>query len=632
MCGIAGLLAFPELHQETSKGTLTRMLAALHHRGPDAQGIALEGPVALGHRRLAIVDLTESGQQPMTSPSGRYLMVFNGEIYNHKVLRQALEREGSQFRGHSDTEVLLALIEQTDLLSALKCCEGMFAIALWDRQSQTLQLARDRLGEKPLYWGQWGRQWVFGSELKALRSHPEFPAAHDPVAVTNLLQYGYVAAPRTIHAGVAQVRPGTIVTLQCNAPVSEHRWWSPEMALAAGQAEPWTGSFDEASAALEALLIQAVGDQMQADVPLGAFLSGGVDSSLVVALMQQQARRPVRSFAIGFEEPGSNEAPHAAAVARHLGTEHTELTVTSRDALDVIPALPTLYDEPLGDSSQIPTYLVARLARRHVTVALSGDGGDEFFGGYRKYRLGAQLFQQPGRIGLAALLGALPWDVLERWERQLPTHHRLISPRAASLLHWWNAPTAAQLALRLSEVNRQAARLSITATKADLSAAASPDNPPSYLRTAMLLDSQHYLTDDVLTKVDRATMAVSLESRAPLLNHRVVEFAARLPVAWLEDERGGKRPLRDILYRHVPAALIDRPKQGFSVPLARWLRGELRGWAQDLVQDSPRTADLINLPAARTLLADHLSGRRDQSAALWPLLSLLAWRHHGMST
>jgi asparagine synthase (glutamine-hydrolysing) len=610
---------------------LGRMLQTLHHRGPDGAGTHIEGPLGLGHRRLAIVDLSPLGHQPMQAASGRHVIAFNGEIYNHASLRQELKAEGIMFRGLSDTEVLLALIDQVGLRPALERCTGMFAIALWDRETKTLHLARDRLGEKPLYWGRCNGVWLFGSELKALRAHTAFDAGIEPSAVAALLRYGYIPAPHSIHEGVQQVQPGAIVSLAPGAEPVEFRWWTPAQAVAKGRQAAWEGTYEQATSALETLLRQAVDDQMQADVPLGAFLSGGVDSSLIVALMQAQAASPVQSYTIAFDEPGVNEAPYAAAVARHLGTRHTEMMVTSAEAMATVPLLAGMYDEPLGDSSQIPTTLVARMARQQVTVALSGDGGDELFSGYRKYAMGERLRAWPGRRAMGAALHGLPLDLLEGLERRAG-RRSLASPRARSLRHWLTAADDRTLALRLSEVNARSERLLAAPAHSDVLQRDETVDGLSYRRTAMLLDSQHYLPDDVLVKVDRATMHASLESRAPLLDHRVAEFAARLPTTWLCDAKGGKRILREVLYRHVPATLIDRPKQGFTVPLARWLRGELRGWASDLVQDSPRTSQLVHLPAARTLLDDHLQGRRDNSAALWPLLSLLAWRHHGWMT
>jgi asparagine synthase (glutamine-hydrolysing) len=636
MCGLAGFVHFGRLGNGADGVALRAMLDAIRHRGPDDEGQWTADGVAIGHRRLSIVDLSPLGHQPMISRSGRHVLAYNGEIYNHAALRRELQGRGHEFLGHSDTEVLLALIESIGLQPALARCIGMFALALWDRETRTLQLARDRLGEKPLYWGWSGGQLLFGSELKALRQHPAFDSGLDPSAIASLLRYGYVPSPASIHSAVRKVEPGSIVTLPCGPdangrPGGLHRassvrwWWPPEASssLAAGQAPR---RFDEASQELEALLLDAVGQQMHADVPLGAFLSGGVDSTLVVALMQRQASRPVRTFAIGFDEPGLDEAPHAEAVARHLGSEHTAFYVNSGDALAVIPQLPAMYDEPLGDASQIPTFLVARMAREHVTVALSGDGGDELFGGYRKYPLGLRWSERLRHAWAGRCLGALPWRQLEAAERALRPHGRLQTPRLRTGLHLLASDSDAALAMRLSEANREAPALLAQPGVALLPQEGQrPHTRQSYLRTAMRLDSLHYLPDDVLVKVDRATMAVSLESRAPLLDHRVAEFAAGLPDDWLFDGQGGKRILRDVLYRHVPRELIDRPKQGFSVPLARWLRTDLKEWAGDLLQDTPRTAGLLNLSAGRALFADHLAGRRDASAQLWPLLSLTAW-------
>ncbi len=630
MCGIAGFV-LGSTERDQQKVELQGMLSAISHRGPDDQGEWFDRCIALGHRRLSILDLSPAGHQPMDSVSQRYVIAFNGEIYNHDALRNQLATMGYGFRGHSDTEVLLALVEQHGLEEALRRCVGMFAIALWDRKERVLQLARDRFGEKPLYYGWHGGAFVFGSELKALKAHPSFRPEIDPEAVSLLLRYGYIPAPYCIYLNTRKVCAGEILTLSladASRSVEDvfrwervHRYWSSAAVLENGVRNGFKGSFTDASRELEVLLSQAVKGQMQADVPLGAFLSGGVDSSMVVALMQAQSLHSVKTFAIGFDDNRFNEAQHAKVVAAHLGTDHHELYLSHQDALDVIPLLPEIYDEPLADSSQIPVYCLARMTRSKVTVSLSGDGGDEIFGGYRKYQLGSKLASLPCRRALAGLLGFAPLALMESVERKFSAG-RMLSPRVSTLRHWLSAPDFQDLAGRLSELNREAGSLMIKESSPKIVRQHAPG--AGFLRTAMLEDSESYLPDDVLAKVDRATMAVSLESRAPLLDHRIAEFVASLPEDWLVDAKGGKRILRDVLYRHVPAALVDRPKQGFSIPLATWLRGELLEWAGDLLEGNSR-GDLLQMERVREVFADHRAGRRDCSAQLWPILSLLAW-------
>ncbi|MBI4507235.1 MAG: asparagine synthase (glutamine-hydrolyzing) [Chloroflexi bacterium] len=646
MCGIAG---FVDLARATGapvlQATAEAMAETLAHRGPDDRGVWIDAAagVALGHRRLAIIDLSPEGHQPMLSASGRYAVVYNGEIYNFQALRAELARLGCTFRGHSDTEVLLAAVAQWGVFAALQRFNGMFAFVLWDRVERTLYLARDRLGEKPLYYGWMGQVFLFGSELKALRAHPAFRADVSRDALALYLTYNYIPAPYAIYRGAAKLPPGTLLALRAangSARPTPHAYWSVREAAERGVADPWRGSSVEAAAYLDALLRDAVKLRMVADVPLGAFLSGGIDSSTVVALMQAQSERPVRTFSIGFLEAGYNEAEHAKAVARHLGTDHTELYITPAEAMAVIPRLPRLYDEPFADSSQIPTFLVSELARRHVTVSLSGDGGDELFLGYPRYVWGRRIWQRIGwlpvplRTAAAAALTALPadaWDALlgrlgpllpREVRGREPGHklHRLAEVLAVArpealyerLMAHWSAPErvvpgAATLPTVLSDTRRWAAL-------------------PDFTQRMMYFDMAMYLPDDILAKVDRVSMGVGLEARVPLLDHRVVELAWRLPLALKLRDGQGKWLLRQVLYRYVPRALIERPKMGFGVPVGAWLRGPLRAWAEALLAERRlRDEGFFDPQPIRSCWAEHLGGTRNWQYHLWDVLMFQAW-------
>jgi len=610
MCGIAGFLSDsigPEAAVHAA--AMTRTLA---HRGPDREGVWIDpsAGIALGHRRLAVVDLSPAGDQPMFSASGRYVIVFNGEIYNFCDLRR--EAGGGGFRGHSDTEVMLACFERWGVAGSLPRFNGMFAFAVWDRLEQELHLARDPIGEKPLYYGRFGGTLLFGSELKALRAHPDFPGEIDRNVVARFLKYGYVPVPWSIYKDVFKLEPGCVLTFRSGSARTE-RYWSLKNVVERGCAAPFRGSEQEAERQLESLLLSAVKMRMIADVPLGAFLSGGLDSSLVVALMQRSSEKPVRTFTIGFHEAAYNEAAAAEAVARRLGTDHTEWYVTPAEARSVVPRLPELYDEPFADSSQIPTFLVAQLARRHVTVSLSGDGGDELFGGYSRYARVARLRQRmkrtPGalrRLGSRALKNA-PDYWLRRFAEMAPADDP-IAFYDAYLAKW---PFAAALVRGVE--------------------AAGPDDRPwarcrDFYPQMMAVDAADYLPDDILVKVDRATMGVSLESRIPLLDPRVIEFAWTLPHSF--KVRGGqsKRIVRNLLHRYVPAELVERPKSGFAVPIGEWIRGPLRDWAEHLL-DAKRIEEegFLESELIRRRWREHLTGRVDHSSALWCVLMFEAW-------
>jgi asparagine synthase (glutamine-hydrolysing) len=645
MCGIAGFLPPPSQPDTDPAAVALAMCARIAHRGPDSHGIwnDPDSGLTLGHRRLAIVDLSPQGHQPMISVSGRYVVVFNGEIYNHVELRQQLAPQ--PWRGHSDTETLLACFERHGVVASLPMLVGMFAIAVWDRRERELTLARDRMGEKPLYYGTLpSGDFVFGSELRALEAHPRFDGVIDRDAIADLLQYSCIGAPRSIYAHVRKLEPGSWMTLPLSRQARSGRYWDLAAIAAAGVQRAAGETLGDADAVdeLERLLGQAVRGQIMADVPVGAFLSGGVDSSAVVALMTQHSSSRVRTFSIGFSEPGFNEAEFAKAVAGHLGTQHTEHYVTEADALAVVEQLPDLYDEPFADPSQIPTYLVSRMARSAVSVALSGDAGDELFAGYSRYRLASrtwhslQRFPLPLRRAAAAAAVAISpaaWDRLFGLPNALlPVRQRVSN--AGDKVHKFasrvmRAPT--QLAMyetllsHWDEVEQvvpgaEARRPRIEGLAATLRADANG------VDRMCLTDQLGYLTDDILTKVDRAAMSVSLETRVPLLDHRIVEFAWGVPLHQKLRGTESKWLLRQVLYRHVPRALIERPKQGFGVPLAHWLRGPLRAWAEDLLQESRLRAEgFLEVDAVRTRWHEHLSGQRNWQYSLWNVLMFQAW-------
>ncbi|HEX8572063.1 MAG TPA: asparagine synthase (glutamine-hydrolyzing) [Allosphingosinicella sp.] len=650
MCGIAGFLGGPESRQSgEARSLLERMAGCIRHRGPDHSAVWSdpETGIALAHNRLAIVDLTPAGNQPMDSASGRFVTVYNGEIYNHLAIRDELRAGGFQveWRGHSDTETLLAAIEAWGIEGALGRATGMFALALWDRREKTLILARDRLGEKPLYYGWQGSganaAFLFGSELKALATHPAFIAEVDRRALSLYMRHNYVPGPWSIYRGIAKLTPGSYLTL--SAGEREPRitaYWSGAEVARQGVADPLRLSPQESVDELDTLLRDAVGRQMMADVPLGAFLSGGVDSSTVVALMQAQSPRPVKTFTIGFNEQDYNEAVHAKAVAAHLGTDHTELYVTSDQALAVVPRLPGMYDEPFADSSQIPTFLVSELARRHVTVSLSGDAGDELFAGYNRYLMAQNFWRRLHRVprplrtavarGLTSLSPARWTAIASTLEPILPDSMRMRLPgdkihKGAGVL---GSRSSSELYHGLVSSWRSPEDVVVggheppTLLTGDMPDLAGLDD----IERMMALDMLTYMPDDILAKVDRAAMSVSLETRVPFLDHRVVEHAWRMPLQHKLRDGQTKWALRQVLYRYVPSELIERPKMGFGVPVGEWLRGPMRDWAEALLDPARLQSEGYFRPEPiRRMWQAHLEGHVNEQYRLWIVLMFQAW-------
>lgn len=645
MCGFTGFLqGTSSIAHEAMAGVVTAMADQLHHRGPDDSGSWTDAAagIALGHRRLSIIDLSPEGHQPMVSPSGRYVIAFNGEIYNFEDLRGELEADGYLWRGHSDTEVMLAAFEKWGVEGALQRFNGMFAFALWDRSDRLLHLARDRLGEKPLYYGWCAQTLLFGSELKALRAHPAWRPEIDRDALASYLRHNYVPTPYSIYKGISKLPAAHYLTVStAGAGTARPRpYWSLRHAAESGVSRPLLNNEREAVEELDVLLRDAVRIRTVADVPVGVFLSGGIDSSTVVALMQAQSARPVRSFSIGFNEEAYNEARHAKAVAKHLGTDHTELYVTPAEAMAVIPTLPEIYDEPFADSSQIPTILVSRLARQDVTVALSGDGGDELFCGYVRYFWGSRIWRKIGRVpsGVRSLAGrALTALSPESWNSLVGGVARLVpatslreitGDRVHKLAEVLSVPSSDVLYHGLishwphPESIVHNSKEAVTALT-DPSQWAALDNFTSRM---MYLDALTYLPDDILVKVDRASMSVSLEARVPLLDHRVVEYAWRVPLSMKVRHDQGKWLLRQVLYRYVPRELIDRPKMGFGVPIDSWLRGPLKDWAEDLLSERKlRDGGHFDPAPIRQKWAEHLSGARNWQYWLWDILMFQAW-------
>ena len=644
MCGIAGYIDGNRRSAQEHDDIATRMIARLRHRGPDSQGVWCDtsSSLVLAHARLAIIDLSPAGAQPMHSASGSYVIVFNGEIYNFQKLRNRLKQQGSSpdWRGHSDTEVLLACFEAWGIEKTLKGLVGMFALALWDRRDKKLYLARDRMGEKPLYYGIHKNTFLFASELKALKAHPDFTGEIDREALTLYLRHNYIPAPWSIYKGIKKLLPGCFleVSIDNNSSLKQSivPYWRLEDAIDKGKREPFEGSPEEAVDELDRLLRQAVKGQMVADVPLGAFLSGGYDSTTVVALMQTSSSRPINTFTIGFHEKAYNEAEHAKSVARHLGTNHHELYITPEEALSVIPDLPEIWDEPFSDSSQIPTFLVSRFARTKVTVSLSGDGGDELFFGYERYFKGQKIWSFLGKIPMpvrhlmALMLEKAPGQTFETIMGLLPSRFRIayLADRLPKLAEVVRTTSQEQFYKRLVSHNKFPVDLCRSATepKTIFDMRESWPNLSSFAEQMMFLDAKTYLPDDILVKVDRATMAVSLESRVPLLDHRVVEFAWSLPFSYKYRQGQGKWLLRQVLYRYVPREMMERPKMGFGVPIEHWLRGALRDWAEEFLDETRLKREGFLAPKPiRKMWQEYKRGEFPWHYYLWDILMFQAW-------
>jgi asparagine synthase (glutamine-hydrolysing) len=651
MCGLTGFLTQAWSDEGKAASVLVAMGECIRTRGPDSADTWQDAAAGIGlsHRRLAIVDLSPAGAQPMHSASGKFVIAYNGEIYNHPEIRAELEAANlaPAWRGHSDTETLLAAFEAWGVEAAIKKVIGMFAFALWDTKARSLTLVRDRLGEKPMYYGWQGkgneRTFLFGSELKALQAHPAFKADIDRGALCLYLRFGYVPAPHSIYQDISKLEPGCLLTVSLaqQEPVITAFWHAAEVARAS-VAKPFTGTPDQAVDALEVLAKDAVKKQMIADVPLGAFLSGGVDSSTVVALMQAQSGHPVKTFTIGFNEAGYNEAVHAKAVAKHIGTDHSELYVEPKQAMDVIPLLPNLYCEPFADSSQIPTFLVSQLARQQVTVSLSGDGGDELFAGYNRYQLTGQVWRKvsklpkPLRTGMASAIKTISpslWTNTAKWLPGINRHPALANlgdklHKAAGVLA---SPSVDALYLGLvSQIQEPTGWVKVgngfTEPATKLTGHLPNLDGLNDVERMMALDAVSYLPDDILCKVDRAGMGVSLEGRVPLLDHRLFEFAWQLPLNYKLRDGQTKWPLRQVLYKYVPKELIERPKVGFGIPLHDWLRGPLKDWAETLLDaDRLEHEGYFHRAPIRALWAEHLSGEKNAAHALWGVLMFQAW-------
>jgi asparagine synthase (glutamine-hydrolysing) len=645
MCGIAGFVA-PTFGNETRHQYIQKMIRSIAHRGPDDEGIWCDSTsgTALAHRRLSIIDLSHRGHQPMLSEDGRYAIVFNGEIYNFLALKEKLDHVAAiNWRGDSDTEVLLAAISTWGIKRALEESVGMFALGIWDSASQTLTLARDRVGEKPLYYGWLGDSFVFASELKALRQHPHWAQSIDRNSLALLMRHGYIPAPYSIFEGIYKLRPGHLLSMThgCRRTTIE-KYWSLSDIVHNSRTHQFRGSPQEAVERLDQLLRQALAGQMTADVPLGAFLSGGIDSSTIVALMQSLSDKPVHTFSIGFDVPNYNEAAEAKAVANHLGTDHTELYVTEKDAFEVVPRLPDVYSEPFADSSQIPTYLLSRLARQKLTVSLSGDAGDELFSGYSRYNLTDDIWRRlsflpPWVRTSASTLLRTPtpgfYDAaIEPVMRLFPRHlrYRFLGDKIHKAAQLLSVGSPDELYLKLCSLWQDPSALVLGATEPP-TMLTGLDPIPEFAGTIekmMYLDLMSYLPDDILVKVDRAAMSVGLETRVPLLDHRVVEFAMSLPLSVLQANGKSKWPLRQVLSRYVPNSLVDRPKMGFAAPIGEWLRGALHDWAEDLLsEDILRRDGFFHPTTVRAVWHEHLSGRRNNQYPLWSVLMFQAWLH-----
>lgn len=622
MCGIAGFID-DQLTLEENKGYLVNMLRAIEHRGPDGSGIYTDGPVYLGHQRLAIIDLSSKGHQPKESNSGRYICSFNGEIYNYKELRFELEKKGYIFNSSTDTEVLLTLIDHLGLEDALKQCVGMFAIALWDRELEVLSLARDRFGEKPLYYGWHKGKFIFGSELKSLIEHPSFEKKLCNQALDSYFKYNYIETPFSIFENTKKLGSGEILSLNIKQGLKENseevtKYWSLEGTFLNGLENNFTGNYSDARNKLQEHLKDSVKQQMQADVPLGAMLSGGIDSSLIVALMQENSINKVNTFSIGFLDKNLDEAKYSKEIASHLGTNHHELYVTENEVQSAALEMSSIFDEPFSDSSQVPTFLVSKLAKERVTVSLSGDGGDELFFGYSKYITALKISQLPQKellskvIKIISSLPHLDISKLLKLKQSLQFLSLLLNSSDFSKLYQLLSSDRFYDKL----VNQTYQRSESEDLHKEIS---------NYMHSSfMYLDTKKYLADDILVKVDRASMAVSLENRVPFLDHRILEFSSTLPFEFLYSKNQQKRLLRDIAYGYIPKNLLNRPKSGFVPPISNWLKSDLKDWSIDLLSNAGD--EFIDIEYSRKIFEEHIRGKRDHSISLWKILMFLDWK------
>ena len=619
------------------------MANTLVHRGPDDSGtwVDPEVGVAFGHQRLSIIDISDAGHQPMISVDGRYVIIYNGEVYNFQGLGEQLEKLGHSFKGHSDTEVMLAAFVQWGVEASIKKFNGMFAFALWDRRDRLLWLVRDRIGEKPLYYGVQKGTFFLASELKAIRAHPDFEPRIDRNALASFLRFSYVPAPYSIYEGIEKLLPGHFICLK--SPVDSTKsqpYWSLDKVMQNGSNNPFTGSEKDAADELEVRLKKTVKSRMVSDVPIGAFLSGGIDSSTIVALMQSQSNRPVNTFTIGFNEQDFNEAVHAKKVAQHLGTNHTELYVNPQEAMDVISKLPSMYDEPFADSSQIPTHLISTLARKHVTVALSGDGGDELFAGYNRYILARKHWKllkslplglRRGLTGVMGLIGGNRFEnIYERFEFILPVNSRISLPaeKYEKAKKIFSTSGIDEVYKRLVSIIYIPERYLVSGTESSsqLDNVSLWNHNQDYIGNMQKLDLLTYLPDDLLVKVDRAAMAVSLETRVPFLDHEMVEFVMGLPIDFKLKNGQSKHLLRKVLYRYVPKKIMERPKMGFSVPLGGWLTRPLRDWARELIEPKQLEHEGYFKPdPVMNMWNEHLKGRANWAHQLWNIFMFQSW-------
>lgn len=645
MCGIAGYLSTE--NQKNPLNTLTEMGKAIFNRGPDSSGQWFDPDVGIGlaHQRLAIVDLSPAGHQPMLSNSGRYILSFNGEIYNHNELREKLRKVKDAWLGHSDTETLLAGFEAWGIEDTIKKTVGMFAIAVWDRKTETLTLGRDRLGEKPLYYGWQDNTFLFASELKAIKAHPSFDAQINRNSLSLFLRYGYIPAPYSIYENIYKLMPGTLATVSLkNREVTATRYWSLEQEAVKIRHDEFC-NYGQAVLDLEQQLKKSIGLQMMADVPLGAFLSGGVDSSTIVALMQSQSDKPIKTFSIGFHEAQYNEAHYAKAIAKHLNTDHTELYVSADDALKIIPKLAEIYDEPFADASQVPTFLVARMASEHVTVSLSGDAGDEVFCGYNRYLMTRKAWHTLSKIPVQIrrfISNCITCISPNRWNQIINIYYKLNpfkepkanTPFGDKLYKVANvicAKDMPDLYKRLTSIIQSPENYLFNSTEPDISFINETimRSDMNDVEKMMLIDMHGYLPNDILAKVDRAAMAVSLETRVPLLDHRIVELAWKIPLRFKLNKGKGKAILRDVLYKYVPRQLIERPKMGFAIPIDSWLRGPLKAWAENLLNEVRLQEEgFLNVKEVRKMWEEHLSERRNWQYQLWNILMFQLWLKH----